>query len=410
MSKKRIRAGLAVFVLLANLVYGYTGQEKVVMAADVSKEEQVLINIADQLPRGGEAQLIEELMFGEEETAAGTWQEIGDIEDGQETDSNRQADAEVAVKPVVEAEAEVKPAAEAEVEVKTVVEAEDVAVEEILRIATVGSLNEELLKAAEPYLLRQGYGLEIISCEDYETPNTLLISGEVDANFFQHTAYLERYNLEKNTQLSSFGAVYYEPLGVYPGEIASLEELTAGSRIAVPANPTGYARALFLLKQEGLLELATDADLLAVWEDVTANPHELELVAMEDEELAASLTEMDMVIFSTSQALAGAMDPAGFLALEAEDSLAARSLSQILAVNGKETGKRDAGEVQTTVEEADGEKAQTTDAGESGSDQLMPEGGQDSASGLQLLLEVLRSEEIKEVVSKQYHSSIIILE
>ncbi|MGN0307269.1 MAG: MetQ/NlpA family ABC transporter substrate-binding protein [Lachnospiraceae bacterium] len=237
-----------------------------------------------------------------------------------------------------------------------------------VRVAAVGSLDRELLEAAAPILRQQGYVLEPVSCEDYESPNTMVQAGEVQANLFQHAAYLERYNQEKDTNLVNAGAVYYEPMGIYAGKTVSLDELQQGSRIGVPLNPTGYARALLLLRQEGLLELVQDVDLLAVWEDVTANPYGLELVQMEESELVNSRNELDLVLVTTGYFLEAGLEPGQYLALEAKDSMAATELSRILAIR----------------EEAAGEE------------------------GIILLLQALHSLEIKEFISTQYEASIII--
>lgn len=376
MKKTRIQTGIIAIVLLAGFLSGCQEKEEQVLAVDGGKSQAVLLNIAEELPRGGEAQLVEAL-WAEEEAAPEEGQQRREEAVPEENTSGS--------------------------------EPENTPILQTIRVVTVGSLNEELLQEAEPYLRKQGYGLEIIPAEDYESPNTMLAAGEADANFFQHSAYLARYNQERGTQLSSLGAVYYEPLGLYPGITASLEGLQTGSRIGVPANPTGYARALFLLKQEGLLELSGDADLLAVWEDVTADPYGLELIAMEEEELVASLKEVDLAVFSTGQALAQGLDPAGFLALEAADSLAAGSLSQLLVVREGAKQTEITEKKEESTEQDDGE-AKAAAEKEVGSGKTQPEDGHETDSGLQLLLEILRSEEIKEVVSKEYRDSIIILE
>lgn len=349
MKKRRIQTGIVLATLLAGLLSGCGRQEETAANGFIEEGQSALVNIAYSLPRGGEAQMVGELMLAE-----------APKEEGEKV-----AQTETAAKS--------EPA-------------------ETIRVAAVGSLNEELLKEAEIYMEKQGYGLEIVSCEDYETPNTLLVRGEVEANFFQHSAYLERYNQQKDTGLTKLGAVYYEPLGIYPGRVSSLTKLPKGVRIGVPANPTGYARALLLLQKEGLLELTQDVDLMAVWEDVSANPYELELVQMEEKELLDSVTGLDMAVFSTGHALEQGLDPAGFLALEASDSMAAASLSQILVVNEAidHTESEEEPEIQEESETEEENNAKS--------------------AGLLLLLEILRSEEMKEVVSKRYQDSIIILD
>lgn len=52
-----------------------------------------------------------------------------------------------------------------------------------------------------------------------------LTDGELDANYFQHIAYLEDYNAENGTTLVSAGSIHFEALGLYPGKADSLDAL-----------------------------------------------------------------------------------------------------------------------------------------------------------------------------------------
>ncbi len=73
----------------------------------------------------------------------------------------------------------------------------------------------EILKEAKPVLEKKGYKLEIKEFTDYVTPNTALNDGEIDANFFQHIPYLEKFNAEKKTELVPVAKIFIAPLAVY---------------------------------------------------------------------------------------------------------------------------------------------------------------------------------------------------
>ncbi len=62
---------------------------------------------------------------------------------------------------------------------------------------------------AQPLLEKKGYKLEIKEFTDYVTPNTALNDGEIDANFFQHTPYLDNFNVEKKTELEAVKRFIY---------------------------------------------------------------------------------------------------------------------------------------------------------------------------------------------------------
>ena len=60
-------------------------------------------------------------------------------------------------------------------------------------------------------------------------PNTVVDSGEVDANYFQHLPYLEDFNKQKGTHIVSVATIHVEPLGVYSKKHQALSEIAAES-------------------------------------------------------------------------------------------------------------------------------------------------------------------------------------
>ena len=89
----------------------------------------------------------------------------------------------------------------------------------------------EILEQAKPILEEAGYKLEVKEYTDYVQPNLALDSGDLDANFFQHQPYLDGFNVEHGTNLTSIAKIHYEPFGIYPGKTKSLEELADGAQI-----------------------------------------------------------------------------------------------------------------------------------------------------------------------------------
>ena len=119
----------------------------------------------------------------------------------------------------------------------------------------------EILKEAAKVLEKDGYTLNIKEYNDYVLPNTATESGELDANYFQHTPYLENFNKENNTHLVSIAKVHYEPFGIYAGKTTDLKDLKDGATVAVPNDTTNEARALLLLQDNGLITLKDGAGL-----------------------------------------------------------------------------------------------------------------------------------------------------
>ena len=83
-----------------------------------------------------------------------------------------------------------------------------------LKVAASPTPHAEILNVAKEVLAEQGIDLQVVEFSDYVQPNLVTESGEVDANYFQHTPYLDSFNEENGTHLVSVGAVHYEPFGI----------------------------------------------------------------------------------------------------------------------------------------------------------------------------------------------------
>ena len=163
----------------------------------------------------------------------------------------------------------------------------------------------EILNAAKDVLAEAGWTLEVVEFTDYVQPNTAMVDGDLDANYFQHIPYLNNFNEENNADLVSAIEMHYEPFGIYPGRTATLEELADGATIAVPNDGSNETRALLLLQDAGLITLAdgidptSDATIL----DIVENPKNLTIQEIAAEQLPRSLEDVDLAVINGNYAL-----------------------------------------------------------------------------------------------------------
>ena len=113
----------------------------------------------------------------------------------------------------------------------------------------------EILEAVKDALAAEGYELKIVIYDDYVLPNTALEEGDLDANYFQHTPYLNYFNEAEGTHIVPAALVHYEPFGIYSESITDLKDLEKGATIVIPADDSNETRALLLLQQEGLIKI-----------------------------------------------------------------------------------------------------------------------------------------------------------
>ena len=202
-----------------------------------------------------------------------------------------------------------------------------------LKVAASPTPHAEILNVAKEVLAEQGIDLEVVEFSDYVQPNLVTESGEVNANYFQHTPYLDSFNEENGTHLVSVGAVHYEPFGIYPGKSSDLENIADGATIAVPNDTTNEARALQLLAAQGLITVRDGAGLTATVNDITENPHNLQIKEIEAAQLPRTVQDVDFAVINGNYAIAANFS-VGKDALATEDasSEAAQTYANVLVV------------------------------------------------------------------------------
>ena len=237
-----------------------------------------------------------------------------------------------------------------------------------LKVAASPTPHAEILNVAKDILAEQGITLEVVEFSDYVQPNLVTESGEVDANYFQHTPYLESFNEENGTHLVSVGAIHYEPFGIYPGKSNDLANIADGATIAVPNDTTNEARALQLLAAQGLLTVRDGAGLTATVNDITENPHNLQIEEIEAAQLPRTVQDVDFAVINGNYAM-----EAGFSV--GKDALA--------------------------TEDASSEAAQTY------ANVLVVKEGNENNPAIQALLKALQSDEVKNYIDQTYDGAVV---
>ena len=237
-----------------------------------------------------------------------------------------------------------------------------------ITVAASATPHAEILEQAVPLMEEKGYTLEVTIFDDYIMPNEVVESGEFDANYFQHIPYLDSFNEERGTHLVNAGGIHYEPFGIYPGTKASLDEIEEGDTIAVPNDTTNEARALLLLQDNGIITLKDGVGLEATVNDITENPYNVEIVELAAEQVARVAQETAFIVLNGNYALqAGYSVASDAIAYETSDSEAAQTYVNVIAV--KE--------------------------------------GNENLDSIKTLVEVLKSDEIKDFINTTYDGAVI---
>ncbi|MBR2483238.1 MAG: metal ABC transporter substrate-binding protein [Oscillospiraceae bacterium] len=234
---------------------------------------------------------------------------------------------------------------------------DDAAATETITVGASSTPHAEILEQVKETLAAEGYELKIVVYDDYVLPNTALNDGELDANYFQHTPYLESFNASNGTELSVADLIHYEPFGMYGNGVSSVADIAAGATILIPADDSNETRALLLLAQEGLITLPADASAavgVSTLDIVDNGGYDIQ--AVQADMVPAQLANSDegtVAVINGNYALQAGLNVADALAIEDASGDAAQTYANIIACR---TGEESSAKVVALV------KALKTDA------------------------------------------------
>ena len=221
-------------------------------------------------------------------------------------------------------------------EAPTEAPAEEPAAKETITVGASSTPHAEILEQIKPLLAEEGYDLKIVVFDDYVLPNTALEDGELDANYFQHTPYLNSFNASNGTHLVSAGLIHYEPFGLFGNGVSSLDEVAEGATILIPADDSNETRALLLLAQEGLITLPEDASAekgVSHLDIVDAKGYNV--VPVQADMVPTQLANSDagtLAVINGNYALAAGLKVADALAIEDASGDAAQTYANVVVV------------------------------------------------------------------------------
>ncbi|MDQ0017143.1 D-methionine transport system substrate-binding protein [Variovorax boronicumulans] len=180
-----------------------------------------------------------------------------------------------------------------------------------------GPYRDAFTHGIEPQLKKLGYTIKYVEFSQGVQPNDAVERGQIDANIFQHTLYLNATNKQQGFDLVPVVHVPTPPMGLYSQRHKSLAAVPDGATVTLPSDPVNAARALNILAAIGWVTLKPGVSPLSVSErDLVGNPKRLKLIPLEAAQAPRSLADADLAAVQGNFAVASGLKLTEALKLE----------------------------------------------------------------------------------------------
>lgn len=168
-------------------------------------------------------------------------------------------------------------------------------------VVTVGIVSETKPKediwnhVAATAKKKYGVTIKIKNFTDYNQPNKAVKSGDIDLNAFQHYAFLKAWNKANHGGVVAIGRTEINPIRLYSKKFHKLSQLPDGATIAVPNDASNESRALYVLKNAGLIDLRKGKELATV-ADIVKNPKKLKIKEVNADQCGRVIDSVDAAV------------------------------------------------------------------------------------------------------------------
>ncbi|SPF69478.1 NLPA lipoprotein [Propionibacterium ruminifibrarum] len=206
-----------------------------------------------------------------------------------------------------------------------------------VKVGVYGDNNEPWETAAANLEENENIEIELVKFSDYVQPNQALSDGSVDLNSFQTQIYLETYNSEHGTDLTSIGYTIIEPMGLYSNTYDDLDALPDGATVTIPNDVSNGGRALKLLEKAGLITVDPEAGVTGTKEDITDNPKNLQITELDAAQTARSLSDSDLAAINADIAVDAGLLPSEDALLREEVGEESAPYYNVIAARAEDT-------------------------------------------------------------------------
>lgn len=178
-----------------------------------------------------------------------------------------------------------------------------------VKVGVTAGPHAEVMEEVAKEAAKQGLTIKVVEFNDYVQPNKALAEKDLDMNSMQHQPYLDNVIKKEGLKLVSIGKTIILPMAVYSHKYKNINNVTPGSKVTIPNDPTNGARALLLLQQAGLIKLKNGTSVDASVPDITENPKNLQFIELDAAQIPRSLDDTDLACVNTNYAIPAGLNP-----------------------------------------------------------------------------------------------------
>ncbi|KUM38347.1 MetQ/NlpA family ABC transporter substrate-binding protein [Arthrobacter sp. EPSL27] len=168
---------------------------------------------------------------------------------------------------------------------------------------------------------KAGLKLDIKEIEDYQTPNTALSDGSLDANYYQHLPWFEDQVQTKGYKFGHGEGVHIEPYAAFSEKVQDIQDIQDGAKVAITNDPSNQVRALKVLQVAGLVkDIQDDSSVLTLTDE--QNPKKLKFSENQPELLINDLKDpsVDLALINGNFILKAGLSTKDALAVESVEN------------------------------------------------------------------------------------------
>jgi D-methionine transport system substrate-binding protein len=168
---------------------------------------------------------------------------------------------------------------------------------------------------------KAGLKLDIKEIEDYQTPNTALSDGSLDANYYQHLPWYEDQVTTKGYKFGHGEGVHIEPYAAFSEKVKDIKDIQDGAKVAITNDPSNQVRALKVLQVAGLVkDIKDDSSVLTLSDE--QNPKKLKFSENQPELLINDLKDpsVDLALINGNFILKAGLSTKDALAVESVEN------------------------------------------------------------------------------------------